>query len=829
MKKIKGHLIRVGLMIGFLAFMWVLSLIPAWLLNSIGGICLALAILVMGYLLMYYKMACRVGCFLLMIGLAFAVSARSLEDCDEYDKSSVDEGNYCRYNVLADEVGSSLCGYMKTFNPSQAKTGQDSIRLQENVNNASKLVQFYNDLKEPYQRSLSSGCKVVTKEDKDKSPAERLKILRSNNSPLCCAWAMQSEFQIYTSQNGERQIETVPMMMADEKLQCWPCDVVYLLITLANTMSYRSAPTMAGVAMFFLKWMFIFWIVFKIGCLFLNRNYDGKPYGGKQFIKDLFARVLCVALAAIILADTAAQMGDTTVTNSTRINTVREKTILDDVYQRVANPIFEGIAAVGIEMSQALLRGEASFYGRVAQQADVYGAAMGKVDYCTPKTCSDNSGGCILGNNPMYQYITQGGPTREYTMDVTSQGRVIADDTTRNLLCLTQLAYQGLAPISAAGSIITSHAIKNAWALPFPLPGSLPIVPQLFYGLILMLICWLLGVAVAFRIIDIMVRVAMMVMLCPIFIALAVFPATRDKAKTAVVFFISAVMGFIEVALAVAMTVPVFYHAIASEGKEDALIDAMVAPSTSQYVPNLYAQFSDKGMKFFLFISVVGWMAFKLLECVCKFFEEVFNLQNVGQMGAGKGGSMAGAAESIRESIGENYDVFKGAQEKSGGFAQGFSQKLQRTRAGRGLQKAGAKTGSLYGGAKAAGSRFFGDVKKMFNENKTVQGAKNLAHKSGQAMDKASTAVGSGMQKGGGNLAKSGARMSAQGFGLGSIVGIPMMAAGAAMWVGGTAAKATGKIAKGAARGAGKVLKGAGSFAKQQFKQGVHDFFHPNE
>jgi lipopolysaccharide/colanic/teichoic acid biosynthesis glycosyltransferase len=68
-------------------------------------------------------------------------------------------------------------------------------------------------------------------------------------------------------------------------------------------------------------------------------------------------------------------------------------------------------------------------------------------------------------------------------------------------------------------------------------------MPQLFYGLLLTILCWLIGVAVASRLIDILFRVAMVVILCPVFIAMAAFPLTREKySKKAVTFFLSALV-----------------------------------------------------------------------------------------------------------------------------------------------------------------------------------------------------------------------------------------------------------------------------------------------
>ena len=89
-------------------------------------------------------------------------------------------------------------------------------------------------------------------------------------------------------------------------------------------------------------------------------------------------------------------------------------------------------------------------------------------------------------------------------------------------------------------------------------------------------------------------------------------------------------------------------------------------------------------------------------------------------------------------------------------------------------------------------------------------------------------------------MIRSGAQVSKAGYGLGAIVGVPMMAAGAAAYAAGTTAKVMGKVGRFAARNAGRAARfaarnakraarAAGRFAKEQAKKGVYDFFHPED
>ena len=321
-KVLLSHILFVSLALGMV---WLASFIPSWVLNAIailafvGSIFLAL---LLG--LIYLKKKNVIVCLLAVLGFTCSVHARSIEDCDMIYAASIEEGNYCRYMVLTDMYESGICKYIKTFNPTKALSGDPEKELQEQVNNADKIVQGYSELDKAHQDYESGACRLLTAEEQEKSVDERRTILKANSSAICCAWALQTLNQIYTSQNGERKIETVPMMLSDKRNQCWPCDVVYLLITLANTLAYRSAPAMAAVAMMFLKWFFIFWIALKIGALFMNRDFardkkgNPQPYDGKKFLKELLARSCWVGLAALILMDTAKQLDYDATKNTAR-------------------------------------------------------------------------------------------------------------------------------------------------------------------------------------------------------------------------------------------------------------------------------------------------------------------------------------------------------------------------------------------------------------------------------------------------------------------------------------------------------------------------------
>ena len=788
--------------------MWFLSLLPASFLNQAANwifiLCVLLTI-VLGCLTLKRKYFVLIGLCLLKTSLCMAQEA---EVCAASFDSSLEEGHWCMYSTLVEKYESELCSYTHSFNPSKAKSEEAFLELQDHVNMADRIIQAYGDLDKARRSTIGQNCKLLTPEERNANLNVRLKKLQSNNNAVCCAWAMQTLNQIYNAQYAERQVQTVPMILADSKTQCWPCDVVYLLIVLVNTMVFRSAPAMAAAGMFFLEWVFLFWIVVKIGMLLLNRDARGKAYSGAQFFQELFIRFICVAVAALALSGTAAKYNQFSNNSSAYTDFGKDSSMLSKAYQEIINPVFELISTAGIQITKTLLDGQESFYTDVtrAVREAAYKASLQKIDYC--------DAGARLTVNPIHQYLTQPDHLAESNLNITGQDRFIGTDLTLNMLCLSQLAFKGLSPIAAIGSVFISYSIKNAELL-LPLPGRIPLMPQIFYGILLNVVCWIIGIIVAFRLIDIVLRLAIVVILCPVFIATAAFPISRSYAVKAVKFFISALMGLIEVALAVAMIVPFFYKVISGDNEEE-LLQAIVAPSSSNYVPNLYSFFEKGSFLLVIYIFGVLWLSIYILKGVQKFFKEVFSVTAVGTM-AGKG-SLNSAQLNIRRAVGQTYDAAQEVKLNSQNFKYGFSKKMENGTLSQISGFAGRQAGKLGGHTAVTAKKFYegSGMKTAYNWGK------NGVQKIGNGLT-------TGAQNKGIDLIKAGANMSKAGYGLGAIVGIPTMLLGSALWTGGTATKVAGKTTAAIGRSAAYATKQASAFTKNQTKKALYQFFHPDQ
>ena len=801
-KKVLWHLIISGTMF---ACIWLCSLLPVRLIDLLATGTFIAVFLAFGVLIWLTFKNRHIALLLCAVCVSTICHAQQVDSCASAFATSIEDGRWCTYTTYVNQYETELCNYIRQVNPNQAQKGTAATEMQEHINMADRIVQAFNDLDSGHQSSVNTNCQFLEGEEKDDKLEKRLNKLRANNTGLCCAWAMQTINQIYSSRNATRQEQTVPMILADEKTQCWPCDVIYLLIILVNTMAFLTAPAMAAVGLFFIKCFFMFWLLVKVGQLFLNYDANQKTYGGVQFLKDFFIRVLCISIIAIILGDTAAKYDKSVATNAEYHNLSRNGTNLEQVYQKILNPMFEFVAGFGVKMTHTLLDGQNSFYGRVAEavknQSDasvrVYGSALQKVDYCAANASPRQS--------PIYSYLRK----NNANLNLKETGVFIEKDLATGILCLTQLSYRGISPIAAIGSVFTTDAIVNSYLLPSFIPGRFPKVPQLFYGLLLNIICWLIGIIVAFKVIDIMLRVSLVVMLMPMFIAAWAFPLTRSYAMKGFIFFMSAVMGFVQLALAVGIIVPFFFKVLAGKN-EDALVDAIVAPSSSHYVSDLYDAFMTEGGKVFIYILGIGWLAKYLLDGVQGFFQKVFGFVAVGNMAGG--GSLSAVQKAIRGKIGAVYDSQLRIREGSTPFKHGFRRRMKGGLWEKGWQAAGKGGGIVQGHATAATRRVY-DAAKRSPVGKIARTAKNKAQAVGSSLKNAGAKVKDFMHNN--RVARTWRAVKA------SPVVNNKVTRG--VWA------ATTFVPRFIGKTAVRTAKKLPAYAKKQFRKGVYQFFHPDQ
>ena len=352
-KKKHGWLHHLFLTCAMLLAMWVVSFYPAREWDFIGDIALiaCIVIAICGFALLYFK---RLR-YMLVLGLCLlSLPALSqVTGCEDEMKISKEAGDLCVYQKLISSAdANAMKNYSNKFDPrDEMKSAEERANHMKMMNIADDIVQAYNNLTDIYKEGKMANCNLVDSAGTE-SVKQRIGTLHNNRDILCAAFALESLDEIYTGSHAERQVESVPMMLGDEKMQCWACDVVYLILVLGNVLSNRVAPAVCHVSMVFLSIGFAFWIALKVGMLLLNHNIDGKEYGGPQFFKEFLTRSLCVGLVALILAPTANQYNPAKPIVGLDGNLNREQTLLDEAYSAFINPILGLISGMGIEISK---------------------------------------------------------------------------------------------------------------------------------------------------------------------------------------------------------------------------------------------------------------------------------------------------------------------------------------------------------------------------------------------------------------------------------------------------------------------------------------------
>ncbi len=682
--KLKQKILHFCEIMLMLLFMWVLSQVPGAFVNVIEWIAyilLGIVVCVWLGIFVYRYRKISLGVFLLLFGqMAYA---GTLADCDEIADAA--EQNLCRYEVLESNYGSSICSYMKSFDP------RNDIKSDAGVSELATYVQRADELIAA-NRLLSAGLQAdmdqCTMPDSD-SLSARVSAWHANSTPFCCAFAMQQLNQIYASTHAKTRVKTVLGVMADDAMSCWPCDVIYLMTQVINTVVWNAQPFMAAAGMFLIQWIFVFWLLFQVAFVFLGRQ------GAADFFKAFLLQLLIVMLVAIILVPASLQVG----------SKKRLDTFLDEAYTWVINPPFELVLGTGIRLTQALINGKEGFNDRLIQAGmnspnatDRENARkLQRANYCTNWQA--------IEKGSMYEKLLDKVRTSGFDLN-SAKGRILSLDLTGGMLCLTQAAFTGLSSIGAAGSVLVSYSIENSYRIPF-FPDVIPRFKPLIIGFMLQIICWFIGLEVAFQLMDVVLRMAFVLILTPVFIATAAFSVSREYSILACRFFWGTLMRFIEVALAVAIMLPFFFSSLGgSDG--DKLIKAMIAPSSETYVKNLGNALTQGG--FFLFFTIlgIGWLAFHMLKVTQLIFEDIFGLEqvapksdrffNIGQ------GTVQGVMTGARQSIGAMAPIAK----NMGSVAKSMGSMAKNSKLG---QKIGTKGRNL--GNRIAGSNFGRGVTRM--------------------------------------------------------------------------------------------------------------------
>ena len=556
-----------------------------------------------------------------------------------------------------------------------------------------------------------------------------------NAEEMGCASIFASLCSEYERRHPDTQAKTVGQIMrADEENSgCWPCKMAYITLTVVQSMSADLEKNMCEAGLNILKILMLLWILYAA---FLAVIFPSK---GATFLKDLLTRVLCMMIAAMILSS-----GDN----------------LKSLYSSVLSPI----VSLGLGLSDDISNNiDESMFTFATEVRSGVGLGSTGTDYCN-LSIAGSSG---TGNNPWSQLMKNVFPGlgNAYPKLNNSSDSLITPELQVNLLCLTQKLYRQVSPVTAVGQSLIGFSFADGdtfWHVTFPVWG------MWLVGFTLVVLFSIFSFLVAFKIIDIFLRLGFVLVLIPLFVATWVFPATREFTKKGFRFLMSIITEFLGLVLALNFIMVSFEAGIGNN--KAALISAMTANYSKKYGENLYNVIISEGGWYFLFMMIALFFIGTTILSVCtKTIASFFGTDKI----SGLSGDITGAiaVTAIQQSaqkvwkpasnLAKNAKAYEVPDGKSASYLAGRA--LGRLKSGQNPLKDLGESNSP-----AASKRYFGQ-------------------KAGNSVNRASQYLAAGVDKLGVGLGKGLSKT-----GIGAVVGVPLTLGAKTL---STGIRATGKAA----------------------------------
>ncbi|MDD3669010.1 MAG: hypothetical protein PHX68_01810 [Alphaproteobacteria bacterium] len=422
-----------------------------------------------------------------------------------------------------------------------------------------------------------------------------------------CANGFIRKVEQWRQLNASSKIRTVRQILTEEQGSCWPCNLILLLITSIEKLTYYTETTIRNMALSVMLIGFLFWIVVKFTLWFTKKIGDG----GTSFLQELMTRLIAVIMMAIFLQAPIA-----------------------DFFETVVSPF------IGITMNLT---------NKIVAIADAGGSATlaDQQQLAELKNCDNYCDAAKL------EYVSRartGGRTALSPGDAASV--VFLDNAAKaSLLCTSCKIYKQTSPWRAIGQSMVSYAWANRTGIALPLInfGIFPRPIGMFLlGAALVITFTILACFVAFDLIDLFLNLGFVVVLTPFWIAAFAFPISRQYTIHAWNLFLNTLVGLLGLAIGMGFLLALF-NAIIPAGS-DALIQAVLAPRTNNYTPNLYDIVSgnNTGSGFFIFMFVTAMAIFgiKVVRAGSKIVRDFAGVSGVYD------GTASGAATGVAQGSG---------------------------------------------------------------------------------------------------------------------------------------------------------------------------------
>lgn len=485
-----------------------------------------------------------------------------------------------------------------------------------------------------------------------KSPWATLKGSELNQAYKCAKEYLNNAAKV--KKRNESAGMTVAERIINESNNCWPCDIAFLVLESTQAMVSVTTGTITYVALMMLGIFSLFWLAFRVLKLVGQMGYANNS----EFFSDLFGRFVAVVIAAVIL-----QMP------------------IIDFYRITLSPLIGLTGTLTSKFSEYALAdtSEKSFNEQISEKLKSQ-SKSGELSCSYCKNAAD----------PEY--------TIEHTMSFIP---VIDDQTTNTLLCIACSIYTQLVPMTASGRAMYRYAgWDNDWdflILSFPDPFLCFIL-----GLALIIGFSLLMFLVAFKIIDIFIRLSFVIVLTPLFVTAWAFPFSRQYAERAWQYILFSLFEFLALSVVTALLMNLFIAMLPDDSVSE-LINAM----TNTDVEKLYEAFTgeNKGGAFYTLLALattvlIGFFLIgscdKIVSALTGISPSVTGLTESGAVnmlkkGAAATSGIAGAlglkkagknlVKGFVESAGNGMEAFVTARKNGASFSEATSKMHERASA----------------------------------------------------------------------------------------------------------------------------------------------------
>lgn len=423
----------------------------------------------------------------------------------------------------------------------------------------------------------------------------------------------ESVVRTYSSISNQGVGKTLPGKPATA---CWPCDMALVVFTVIQELSYNLSDMMSYIAFQVLIWCTAFWLLVKAAGMVLTSK-------GGTYFAQISGGLLGVLIAAIVLNHPKG---------------------LATLYSNFLSPVMQ----IGLTLSQDI---------QESVKIDRFGASSAAGGQPFYKKLEERKGGLSLSTFLNIEFADYCSPVslanlrssilptldQDFNISQLSEGKtLLTAELQEQLLCMTQKFYFQTKPFITIGQSLISFASRNTQTLKgatVRLPSNL-LCFIVGFGLILLFTYF--SFMVAFRIMEIFLKLGFVLVLMPIFVVTTVFPITRKYTQKAWSFLFQTIVDFLGLAIAASFIMIMLEKVIGVNS--DKIIEAVTAPYSNSYGEKLLNAITyDMTFAFPLFLLgalLIGNMLMRNFPIVIASLFDVTDSSNKGKvtntlMGAG--------------------------------------------------------------------------------------------------------------------------------------------------------------------------------------------------